>query len=203
MGERKFPRRREIPVRRGWERGPQQLPHSRAPVARLLTETVSARWHALHMKNSLTISKGARAWVAVVSRAHVERGAAGGFIQVCHGKRAPLERMQPGDWIAYYSPTTEFRGGEPLRAFTAIGRVLSEATYPFDMGGGFVPFRKDVAYATGTHAAQIHPLLPRLHFAQRTPNWGMLARRGHFEIDPHDLTVIATAMGCALKTARS
>jgi hypothetical protein len=111
--------------------------------------------------------------------------------------------MQPGDWIAYYSPTSEFRGGEPLRAFTAIGRVLSETAYRFDMGDGFVPFRKDVAYATTSHAAPIHPLLPRLHFAQRTPNWGMLARRGHFEIDAHDLTVIAQAMGCALKTARS
>lgn len=155
------------------------------------------------MKNSLTLSKGARAWVAVVSRAHVERGSAGGFAQVCHGKRAPLERMQPDDWIAYYSPTTEFRGGEPLRAFTAIGRVLSEEAYPFDMGGGFVPFRKDVAYAPGTHAAEIHPLLPQLHFAQRTPNWGMLARRGHFEIDAHDLVTIAAAMGCALKTARA
>jgi hypothetical protein len=155
------------------------------------------------MKETLAISKEARAWVAVVSRAHVERGAAGGFAQVCHGKRTALERMQPGDWLAYYSPTSEFRGGEPVRAFTAIGRVLSETAYPFDMGDGFVPFRKDVAYAPATRAAPIHPLLPRLHFAQRTPNWGMLARRGHFEIDAHDLTVIAQAMGCALKTAQS
>jgi hypothetical protein len=154
------------------------------------------------MNNPLTLSKRAHAWLAVVSRAHVERGTAGGFAQVCHGKRAPLERMQPGDWLAYYSPTTEFRGGQPLRAFTAIGRVLSADAYPFDMGGGFVPFRKDVAYARDTHEAEIDPLLPQLHFAQRTPNWGMLARRGHFEIDAHDLTVIATAMGCALKTAR-
>ena len=71
------------------------------------------------------------------------------------------------------------------------------------MGDGFVPFRKDVAYAPATRAAPIHPLLPRLHFAQRTPNSGMLAHRGHFEIDAHDLSVIAPAMGCALKTAQS
>jgi hypothetical protein len=152
------------------------------------------------MNDPIHIAPGARAWVAVISRAHVERGKAGGFTQVCHGKRAPLERMKPGDWLAYYSPTTEFRGGEPLRAFTALARVLSDTAYPFDMGGGFVPFRKDVAYVSEAHAAPIRPLLPRLHFAQQHPNWGMLARRGNFEIDTHDLCVIAAAMGCALQT---
>src|SRR5262249_53140085 len=151
--------------------------------------------------NSLVFPVGARAWIGVVAQAHVARGLAGSFAQVCHGKRAPLERMHAGDWIAYYSPTTEFRGGNPLRAFTAIGRVVSESAYPFDMGGGWIPFRKDVAYATGARAAEIRPLLPQLHFVQRTPNWGMLARRGHFEIDAHDLSVIARAMGCRWESA--
>ena len=86
------------------------------------------------MNTSMTLSQGARAWVAVVSRAHVERGAAGGFAQVCRGKRTALERMQPGDWLAYYFPTSEFRGGEPVRAFTAIGRVLSENSVPLRHG---------------------------------------------------------------------
>ena len=150
------------------------------------------------MKKTPVLGQGARAWVGVVSRAHVARGVAGGFAQVCHGKRAPLERMRSGDWIAYYSPTSEFRGGNALRAFTAIGRVLSEEAFPFDMGDGFVPFRKHVAYAPAANAAEIRPLLPQLHFVRRNPNWGMLARRGHFEIDAHDLGVIAQAMGCKL-----
>ena len=28
-----------------------------------------------------------------------------GFMQVSHGKAAPLRRIRPGDGVAYYSPT--------------------------------------------------------------------------------------------------
>lgn len=47
-------------------------------------------------------------WVAVASKEHVQRGIAGGFAQVCHGKPTPLNRMETGDWIIYYSPTELF-----------------------------------------------------------------------------------------------
>ena len=80
------------------------------------------------------------AWLGVVSRAHVQRGVAGGFAQLCHGKAQPLRRMKGGDWLVYYSPTAEM-GGASLRAFTAIGRVGDDDVYTFDMGGGFIPFR--------------------------------------------------------------
>ena len=36
-----------------------------------------------------------RYWIAVASADHVARGVAGGFMQVCHGKRAPLARIRP------------------------------------------------------------------------------------------------------------
>jgi hypothetical protein len=135
-----------------------------------------------------------RAWVGVVSRAHVRRGVAGGFAQLCHGKRGPLARMQPGDWLVYYSPSTEMGGGEPLRAFTALGRVVGADIYPFDMGGGFVPFRRDVAYEADARETPLRALAPRLRFVSENPRWGMLARRGHFEIPLEDLEVIAAAM---------
>ena len=37
-----------------------------------------------------------RFWVGVVSKEHVLRGVEGGFCQVCHGKKAPLNRMKGG-----------------------------------------------------------------------------------------------------------
>jgi hypothetical protein len=148
------------------------------------------------MSKQLLLAGPARAWIGVVARSHVELGVAGGFAQVCHGRRAPLERMRAGDYLVYYSATTERRGGEPLQAFTALGRIQDRQAYSFDMGGGFVPFRRDVRYATCTHPAQIAPLLPRLHFVQQQSNWGLLMRRGLFQIDAHDLALIAGAMGC-------
>ena len=71
----------------------------------------------------------AKYWLGVVSRAHVQRGKQGGFAQVCHGKQAPLQRMQPGDWLIYYSPTEIFGEKTPCRKFTALGQVLERAPY--------------------------------------------------------------------------
>ena len=48
-------------------------------------------------------------WIAVASAEHVRRGREGGFMQVCHGKAAPLRRIQPGDGVVYYSPTGGIR----------------------------------------------------------------------------------------------
>jgi len=139
-----------------------------------------------------------KAWVGVVSRAHVRRGVAGGFAQLGHGKRAPLARMSVGDWLVYYSPTTEFPEGAPLRAFTALGRVVGADVYAFDMGGGFVPYRRDVAYLTEAREVPVRDLAAQLEFITRRANWGMLARRGHFEITLADLRRIAAAMGCTV-----
>ena len=136
-----------------------------------------------------------RAWVGVVSRSHVQRGVAGGFAQLNHGKAAPLGRMAVGDWLVYYSPRTDYPDGAPLKAFSAIGRVTGEKSYRFDVGGGFVPYRRDVAYERGARETKVEDLAPRLRFIREHPNWGMLARRGHFEIGLDDLAVIAEAMG--------
>jgi hypothetical protein len=135
----------------------------------------------------------ARAFVGVVSHSHVQRGVAGGFAQLCHGKQAPLMGMRAGDCLIYYSPATEMRGGEPLRAFTAIGHVVGEQAYKFEMAPDFVPYRRDIAYLRGK-PAPLASLSGRLHFTQPGQNWGLLARRGHFEIDLHDRDLIAAAM---------
>ncbi len=33
-------------------------------------------------------------WIAAISKEHINRGVAENFIQVCHGKQAPLKRMK-------------------------------------------------------------------------------------------------------------
>ena len=72
-------------------------------------------------------------WIAVASAEHVRIGRARGFMQVCHGKAAPLRRLSPGDGVAYYSPTETFGGKDRLQAFTAIGVVAPGAPYQADM----------------------------------------------------------------------
>lgn len=135
-----------------------------------------------------------RYWVGVVSRDNVLSGVEGGFAQLCHGKRAPLDRMRAGDWLVYYSPKESRNSGEPLQAFTAIGRVGGEGAYHFDLGGGLVPFRREVCHLP-SEEAPIRSMIDRLSFIDDEERWGQPFRRGHFEIVRDDLFLIASAMG--------
>ncbi len=134
-----------------------------------------------------------RYWIGVASRDHVMKGVAGGFCQLGHGKAAPVKRLSPGDWIAYYSPRTALEAGEPVQAFTAIGRIEPGEAYQGDMGGGFHPFRRDVAWRKGREAP-IRPLLDRLSFTKGRTGWGYAFRRGSFAVGAEDFAIIAEAM---------
>jgi hypothetical protein len=133
-----------------------------------------------------------RHFVAVAAAEHVRRGSAQGFMQVCHGKAAPLRRLSPGDRIVTYSPTVTFGGNDRLRAFTAIGTVSGDP-YQVDMGGGFRPFRRDVIWDEAKEVA-ISQLLHQLEFTAGRRNWGYQLRFGLFEISAIDMARIAGAM---------
>jgi EVE domain len=136
-------------------------------------------------------------WIAVASAEHVRLGRSQGFMQVCHGRAAPLRRIAPGDGVAYYSPTNSFGGSDRLQAFTAIGIVGLGVLYQVDMGGGFRPFRRDVLWREAIETP-IHPLLGYLSFARGNRNWGYQMRFGSFEIPQEDLLLIGDAMGVNL-----
>jgi hypothetical protein len=135
-------------------------------------------------------------WIAVASADHARRGREHqprGFIQVAHGKAAPLRRVQPGDRVAYYAPAQTVGGKDKLQSFVSIGIVATGDAYEFDMGGGFVPWRRDVDYVPSMDAP-ILPLLDRLDFVEDRQHWGYKFRFGLFEISEHDMRVIADAM---------
>jgi EVE domain len=136
-------------------------------------------------------------WIAVASANHVARGLKGGFMQVNHGKAAPLKRINPGDLICYYSPLKEFGGTEKLQAFTAIGTIKLGDIYQGDMGGGFTAFRRDVEWA-GSVDTPIAALLDDLEFTKGKSNWGYQMRFGLFEISDTDMKMIASSMKARL-----
>ncbi|MGO8919896.1 MAG: EVE domain-containing protein [Stellaceae bacterium] len=136
-------------------------------------------------------------WIAIASADHVRRGRAECFMQVCHGRAAPLRRVKPGDRVAYYSPTVTFGGRDRLQAFTAIGIVRDGDTYCVDGGGGFRPYRRDVAWLDACEAP-IRPLLDALSFTAGNPNWGYAFRFGLLAIGQNDFRRIADAMQAAL-----
>jgi hypothetical protein len=143
-------------------------------------------------------------WIAVASATHARRGCAerdAGYMQVCHGKVAPLRRVKPGDRVAYYAPTVTIGGSDKLQAFVSLGLVRPGEPYAFDMGGGFVPFRKDVDYVPAREAP-IAPLLDRFEFVQDRARWGYSFRFGLFAISDHDMRLIADAMGADSEALR-
>ena len=139
-------------------------------------------------------------WLAVASAEHVRIGRKDGFMQVNHGKAAPLRRIRPGDGIVYYSPSTVLGEKDGLQSFTAVGTVRQGEVYEGIMGGGFTPARRDVDWFDAREAP-IKPLLGSLDFAAGKPNWGYQLRFGLFEISEHDFLLIGKAMGARLETA--
>jgi EVE domain len=114
-------------------------------------------------------------------------------MQVCHGKAAPLQRISPGDGVVYYSPTQVFQAADGLQSFTAIGFAKDHPPYRVDMGHGFTPFRRDVAWAAA-NSAPIRPLLDNLDLTRGVRHWGYSFRFGLLGISCADFITISAAM---------
>lgn len=134
-------------------------------------------------------------WIGVVSRAHAEKGVKDGFIQLNHGKKAPLQRLRQGDGVIIYSPRTEYPDGEPLQKFTAIGTVVTGEIYQVNINPDFNPYRVDVKFLQ-CQETDIKPLIEKLSFIKNKTKWGAAFRFGQIKISEQDFLVIAEDMGC-------
>lgn len=135
----------------------------------------------------------AKYWVAVASKDHVNLGARDGFMQVCHGKQAPLKRIHAHDWVVYYSPKASMAGIEKCQAFTAIGKVKDDIVYQHAMSTDFVPFRRNVEFQR-CREIPIAPLIDMLSFIRNKKSWGYVFRFGLLEIPQQDFDLIRSQM---------
>lgn len=147
----------------------------------------------MRYKGSMAI----RYWLGVVQHDHVLRGVAGGFAQVNHGAKAPLMRMGVADGFVYYSPRTSTPDGEPLKAFTAVGRIADDEIVQVGQGpamrgpaADFRPWRRRVDWDHDAVPTPIRPLLGALDFTRDDPDWGFQLRRGLIELTRHDFELI-------------
>jgi hypothetical protein len=136
-------------------------------------------------------------WIGVVSRSHIEIGVRGGFMQLNHGKSAPVRRLKAGDYIAVYSPKTAYPDGQPLQAFTAIGRVTTGEAYQVEMSPDFKPYRVGVQFLPCVEAP-IRPLIDELSFIKNKQSWGAAFKFGHLKVPREDLARVGRAMGVEL-----
>lgn len=132
-------------------------------------------------------------WIAVVSKNHAMGAITGGFIQINHGKQAPLKRMSSGDWIIIYSSKQTVDSDVKCQAFTAIGQVADDEIYQHKMTETFIPFRRNIKFYD-CNETPIVPLIPDLDFIKNKQSWGYPFRFGFFEIDKADFELISKHM---------
>lgn len=138
---------------------------------------------------------GERRFRVGVASAEPCRGAVeGGFVQLGHGRSAPVRRFGPGDGSVLDAPREGMREGGAVQAFVAVGTVSEGEPYASDMGAGFVPTRRDARWDRAAGPAPIRPLLDRLSFTHGRPDWGMALRRGSFQVTAEGFAAVAKAM---------
>ena len=138
-------------------------------------------------------------WLAVASAEHVRVGRQDGFMQVNHGKRAPLKRIRPGDGVVYYSPSVRMGEKDGFQSFTAIGFVREGEPYLAEMGCGKA-YRKDVDWLDAPEQP-LRPLLGWLDFTQDR-NWGYKLRFGLIELGQSDFEFLQEILMSELEVVR-
>jgi hypothetical protein len=129
-------------------------------------------------------------WVGVASKEHVDVGVKEGFCQVCHGKKAPLSRMKKGDKIIYYSPKKSLNSTVPYQKIVAVGTILDDIVYEYEMFPNFIPFRRNVLYEVNLEEVSLEIL-------KNLPGWKdyrSKLRFGHFEISKEFFVAIYSLM---------
>jgi hypothetical protein len=137
----------------------------------------------------------ARYFIAVVPKVGVDRCLAGGFAMFAHGRHDAIMRTKAGDWLAYYSPRTVLKGGEEVRAFTAIGKFTAREPYEAETMPERVAWRRDIKFEKKARAADVYPLLDELIFIKDREHWGLFFHRSLFTVQRDDFAKIAAAMG--------
>jgi hypothetical protein len=132
-------------------------------------------------------------WVITASKDHVKNGISQGIAQTCHGKSAPLKRMKKGDFVIYYSGKQTLGKPEKCQEFTALGKVLNDEIYQFQVSEDFCPSRRNIEFSQCKDIS-ILPLINDLQFFQNKKSWGYPFRFGILEINKHDFDLISSQM---------
>ncbi|MHA4808043.1 EVE domain-containing protein [Flavitalea flava] len=150
--------------------------------------------HKIPKREIMTQTKRNRKyWIIVASKDHVRTGLAEGIAQACHGKTSPLKRMRKDDFIIYYSGKQTFGKPDKCQEFTAIGKVMDDEVYQFQMSADFCPSRRNIEFLQSEDIS-IQPLIHELEFIRNKTSWGYPFRFGFFEINQHDFDLISSQM---------
>ncbi|EJF81414.1 Uncharacterised protein [Candidatus Bartonella washoeensis] len=81
-------------------------------------------------------------WAAVILRAYARLAAEFGFLQVCHGKAAPLRQTSKGDEVFIYCPRNEMGTGQNLQTIEFQCVFTGNHIYQVEQAPHFYHFEK-------------------------------------------------------------
>lgn len=128
-------------------------------------------------------------WINIVAYDHVIVGREAGFVQAGHGKKGPVEKLQPDDYVIFYSPKSSLKNGKPVQAFTAVAKIKGQGVYRAVVNDHFQPYRQNADYED-CQKVQIKPLIEQLEFITNKKHWGFRFRLGLFAINQPDFALI-------------
>jgi len=131
-----------------------------------------------------------RYWISKAAQEHVDIVRDKGYTQINMGPKGPLEHMNIGDWILYYSPTVYFEQDEPTcQKFTGISCVTDSRVYP--QSNQFPDrWRRNVEFfkCVPQHPKQF---IDQVSFFPKSENWMDIFLLPIFEIPRTDFLFIA------------
>ena len=141
----------------------------------------------------MTKNRKIKYWIVTVSKEHVLNGKEWKIMQACHGKKAPLKRIQKGDYVVFYSSKFKMKDKQPYQKFTAIAKAIDDEIYQVKMLENFEPFRRNMQFLECIET-EIRPLINDLEFIPNKQKWGYPFRYGLLEISENDFKLISSKM---------
>ncbi len=132
-------------------------------------------------------------WISVATQEHTQRGQAGEFLQIGHGKRAPLARIKKDDWVIFYAPKVSLNDKTPVEAFISIGQVEEGKITKVTVNEHYQPYRRPFHYLS-SNPTDIKPLIDQLKFIPDKKNWQFTLRHGLIGISKDDFGLISEAL---------
>jgi hypothetical protein len=101
--------------------------------------------------------------------------------------------MRKGDFVLFYSGKQTLSRTDKCQEFTAIGKVIDDEVFQFQVSEDFCPSRRNIEFLPAEDIS-IVPLIDQLEFIQNKKSWGYPFRFGFFEINQHDFDLISSQM---------
>ena len=129
-------------------------------------------------------------WICNAAQEHVDIVKNRGYHQLNMGVKDPLEQMNNGDWIVYYSPTILFEKPETAcHTFSGISCLIDDHVYPQDPKNP-VRWRRNASYEYCI-PHKVESFQQHVSFLQQHHNWLDALVQSIFEVPQQDFLTIA------------